>query len=36
MIRESKSSELIQLRDLVMEFEGERVLDSINLSIKDR
>ena len=30
------SKELIRLRDLVMEFDGERILDSINLYIKDQ
>ena len=29
------SKELIRLRDLVMEFDGERILDSINLYIND-
>ena len=29
------SKELIRLQDLVMEFDGERILDSINLSIND-
>ena len=29
------SKELIRLRDLVMEFDGERILDGINLYIKD-
>ena len=30
------SQELIRLTDLVMEFDGERILDSINLYIKDK
>ena len=30
------SKELIRLRDLVMEFDGERILDSINLYINDK
>ena len=30
------SKELIRLQDLVMEFDGERILDSINLYIKDQ
>ena len=30
------SKELIRLQDLVMEFDGERILDSINLYIKDK
>ena len=29
------SKELIRLRDLVMEFDGERILDGINLYIND-
>ena len=32
----SMASELIRLQDLVMEFGGERVLNSINLSIEDK
>ena len=28
------SKELIRLQNIVMEFDGERILDSINLSIK--
>ena len=30
------SKELIRLRDLTMEFDGERILDSINLYINDK
>ena len=30
------AKDLIQLKDLVMEFDGERVLDGINLNIKDK
>ena len=30
------SQELIRLTDLVMEFDGERILDSINLYINDK
>lgn len=30
------AKDLIQLKDLVMEFGGERVLDGINLNIKDK
>ena len=30
------SQELIRLTNLVMEFDGERILDSINLYINDR
>ena len=29
------SKELIRLRDLIMEFDGERILDGINLYIND-
>ena len=29
------SKELIRLRDLTMEFDGERILDAINLYIND-
>ena len=30
------AAELIRLKDLVMEFGNERVLDSINLTIEDK
>ena len=30
------SKELIRLRDLTMEFDGERILDGINLYINDQ
>ena len=30
------AKDLIQLKDLVMEFDGERILDGINLNIKDK
>ncbi len=33
---EQNTKNLIELQDLVMEFDGERVLDGINLNIKDK